>query len=310
MFLNGALSQFQLSTIQQINVDGLGGNDDLIVDDSNGLINVANGIRYDGGTGSDRMELQQNGGPTRTSDTYSVGPAIGSGVSTIVGGGTAGTQTVSFEDLSPVLDLVPAASLTVNATATDNAISYAVGSAITDGLVSVDEHEPIEFAKKTSLIINAGAGQDTISVNDQTTPTGLTGITINGGDPTSGDTLIVTGVGAAVSVNTATSTITGATGAGGVVSIGYSGIENLNLPAGIGDLTLTTTAADDTLVVTPGLSTGANSGTVSSSGAVPQISFANSGSLTAHLAGGNNALVVNGSSNPDTVDVSRFPSAS
>ncbi len=66
------------------------------------------------------------------------------------------------------------------------------------------------------------------------------------------------------------------------MSIGYSGIEILNLPAGIGDLTLTTTAADDTVVVTPGLSTGANSGTVSSSGAVPQISFANSGSLTAN----------------------------
>ena len=44
-----------------------------------------------------------------------------------------------------------------------------------------------------------------------------------------------------MSVNTATSTITGATGAGGAVSIGYSGIEALNLPAGIGDLTITTT---------------------------------------------------------------------
>ena len=53
-------------------------------------------------------ELVQTGGPTRTSDTYSVGPDIGSGTSTIVGAGTAGTQAVFFEDLSPVLDLVPA----------------------------------------------------------------------------------------------------------------------------------------------------------------------------------------------------------
>jgi photosystem II stability/assembly factor-like uncharacterized protein len=304
VFLNGALSQFQLSTIQQINVDGLGGKDDLMVDSSNGLINVANGIRYDGGTGSDRMELQQTGGPTRTSDTYSVGPAIGSGVSTIVGSGTAGMQVVSFENLSPVLDLVPAFSLTVNATANDNAINYAPGTLLTQGLVSIDEHEPIEFANKTSLVINAGAGQDTISLNNPNTPTGLSGITINGGDPTSGDMLIVTGTGGAVNVNTATSTITGATGAGGAVSIGYSGIESLNLPAGIGDLTLTTTDADDTVAVTPGLTTGANSGTVSSSGAVPQIAFVNSGTFTANLAGGNDALIVNGSSLADTVTVS------
>src|SRR5262249_53151790 len=304
VFLNSALSQFQLSTIQQINVDGLGGNDTLIVDDSNGLIKIVNGIRYDGDGGVNRLQLVQTGGLTRTSDTYSVGAAIGSGISTIVGGGTAGTQTVFFEDLSPVLDLVPAALLTINATATDNAINYAVGSLPTNGLVTIDEHESIEFANKTALTINAGAGQDTISLNNPNTPTGLTRITINGGDPNSGDTLIVTGAGRAVTVNTATSMINGASGTDlDPVSIGYSGIESLNLPAGVGDLTLTTTDADDTVVVTPGLTTGANSGTVISSGAVPQISFVNSGAFSANLEGGADALVVNGSSNPDTIVV-------
>ncbi len=99
VFINGELSQFQLSVIQQINVFSLGGNDTLIVDSSFGLINVANGIRYNGGDGSDAAAAGADG---RTdpwdSDTYSVGPAIGSGVSTIVGGGTAGTQVVFFED--------------------------------------------------------------------------------------------------------------------------------------------------------------------------------------------------------------------
>ena len=65
---------------------------------------------------------------------------------------------------------------------------------------------------------------------------------------------------------------------------------------GIGDLTITTTGADDTVVVTPGLAAGANSGTVQSSGAVPQIAFVNSGTFTANLGGGDDALVVNGSS--------------
>ena len=88
------------------------------------------------------------------------------------------------------------------------------------------------------------------------------------------------------------------------MSIGYSGIENLNLLAGIGDLTLTTTAADDTRDGHAGTGDdGANSGTVSSSGAVPQITFVNSGTLTANLAGGNDALVVNGSSDADTIAV-------
>src|SRR5262249_7184494 len=146
------------------------------------------------------LQLLQTGGPTISTDTYSVGPAIGSGVSTIVGQGTAGTQTVFFENLSPVLDLVPAPSLTVIATAADNAINYSRGSADTRGLVTIDNQEPIEFANKIALTINAGAGQDNIGVNNSQTPTGLTGITIIGGDPSSGDTLNVTGVGVAVPV--------------------------------------------------------------------------------------------------------------
>src|SRR5262249_45593426 len=106
-----------------------------------------------------------------------------------------------------------------------------------------------------------------------------------------------------VTVNTATATINGATGAGGAVSIHYDTLENLNLLASIGALTITTTGADDTVVVTPGLSTGANSGSVQSSGAVPQIAFVNSGDLTGDLGGGDVALGVNGSSDADTVGV-------
>lgn len=304
VFINGVnpVRTVQMSVLEQINVFGFGGNDTLIVDSSNGLINVVNGIRYDGDGGVDRLQLLQSGGPSRMSDTYSVGPAIGSGMSTIVGTGMAGTQTVFFEDLSPVLDLVPAALLTINATPTDNAINYS--GVVTTGLVTIDEQESIEFNNKTSVVINAGSGQDTISMNSTVTPTGLTNITVNGGDPTSGDTLIVTGVGVAVAVNTLTETIMGATGVGGAVLINYGTIESFSLLAGIGNLTLTTTGADDTVVVTPGLSTGANSGTVQSSGAVPQISFANSGFFTANLAGGSDALVVNGSSLADITAVS------
>ena len=305
VYINSALpvETVQLSTIEQINVFSLGGNDTLIVDSSFGLINVAKGIRYDGGGGSDALQLLQTGGAARASDTYSVGPNLGSGASTIVGGGTAGTQVVSFENLAPVLDLVPAAQLTINATAASNVINYSVGSAATTGLVTIDEHEPIEFSNKPLLFINAGAGSDTISLGNSATPTGLTSITINGHTPSTGDTLNITGVGVAVTVNTPGNTITGASGASGLIPINYSDIENLNLLLGIGALTIATTGADDTVTVTPGLAAGANIGTVQSNGTVPQISFTNSGTFTAQLGAGDDTLIVNGSAVADNATI-------
>ena len=299
---NTPTATVQMSAIQQINVYGLGGNDRLEVDSTNGLINVGSGIRYDGGSGGfDELQLLQTGGPVHASDTYSVGPAIGSGVSLIVGAPGAGTQTVFFEDLEPVLDLVPVAVLVVNATPADNAIN--VSGLVTTGLVTVDEHESIEFANKIELIIEAGSGRDTIGVNSAITPTGLTEITINGANPADGDAVIVNGVGVAATVNTTTGVITGAAGAGGAIAINFTTIESLHLTA-VGDLTITTTGADDTATVTPGLSTGANSGTVQSSGAVPQISFVNSGAFTANLGAGDDALIVNASADVDTIAVS------
>jgi hypothetical protein len=295
-----------ITSIEQINVNGLGGNDTLIVDSTNGLINVVNGIRYDGDGGVDKMELVQTDGPIRQTDTYSLGAANGSGKSVIFDGAAAGTQTVFFENLSPVIDLVPVAMLTVDATPTDNAINYTSAVDATHGLITFDEHESIEFANKDQLIINAGAGHDTIGINNASTPDGLDFIRVNGGDPSSGDTLVVTGVGAGVSVNTGglVPTITGATGAAGAVDIRFTTIETLNLLAGIGDLTITTTGADDTAEVAPGLATGANSGTVQSSGAVPQITFVNSGTFTANLGLGHDALIVDGSSLGETATVS------
>ena len=76
--------QVPLALVNKINVFAAGGNDNLIVDSSNGLINVPNGIRYDGDNpcpgqvgagfgGSDRLDLSQTGGGTQTSDTLAVG---------------------------------------------------------------------------------------------------------------------------------------------------------------------------------------------------------------------------------------------
>jgi hypothetical protein len=306
VFLNGAESMFQLATIQQINVNGLGGNDTLIIDDSNGLISVPLGIRYDGGTGFNRLQEVQTGGPTRIADTYRVGPLDGSGISKIVD--ITGTQKVFFQNLAPVLDTVPAGPLTVKATPSDNAINYTSAAMPTRGKVTIDNQEWIKFSNKTSLVINTLAGTDTIGINNSNTPTRLTNITINGGDPSAGDTLNVTGVGVAtpVIVDTGAQRIAGATGTAGGVPISYRNIASLNLLHGIGNLALNTAAADDTVVVTPGLAAGAgtnNSGTLQSNGADPQISFANDGALNLDLDGGSGALVVNGSQSGDAIDV-------
>src|SRR5205823_4345058 len=59
--VNGVLEYTApLSNITQINVFGLGGNDLLTVDSTGGLIATDNGIRYDGGGGTDVLRLLQS----------------------------------------------------------------------------------------------------------------------------------------------------------------------------------------------------------------------------------------------------------
>jgi hypothetical protein len=232
VYLNSAVPTFsvQLSVLQQINVNGLGGNDTLIVDSTNGLINVPLGIRYGGGTGFNSLQLVQTDGTMQNSDSYTPGPNIGMGISTI--SGPSGTQTVFFQNLDPVIDLVPATNLNVSGTPSNNAISYTAGSLASRGLVSIDNLEPIEFANKINLFVNSGLGTDTFSLNDPNTPTGLSNITVTGGDPSANDSLTVTGVAPTVTVDTAGAVITGASGTSGAVPINYSGIGNLTVTAG------------------------------------------------------------------------------
>ena len=174
VYLNSVAPVFTvpLAVLQQINVFGIGGNDELTVDSSFGLISIPSGIRYDGngacpdtqpGYGYDRgfdtliLDQAPDEGDTQDSDTYSVGPAIGSGTSVIVG--DSGTQTVFFEELEPVIDLVPADDLEVNATAEPNAINYVTGSTIFRGLITIDNYESIEFLGKEDRHDQCRTGQ-------------------------------------------------------------------------------------------------------------------------------------------------------
>ncbi len=201
--LNASTTQYTLASISQINVFGLAGNDNLTVDSSNGLISVADGINFDGGGGFDYLSLQQTGGPSITSDHLDIGATAGSGISTIVGGAT---QTVYFQNIEPIFDFVPSVNLIIERSGFfpssildgNNAINYSTGFAPGVGRVTIDNFEPILFGTKDHLVIDAGAGDDVINLNNPNVPTGnsfatLQDITIIGNDPTASDKLIVNG---------------------------------------------------------------------------------------------------------------------
>lgn len=320
-FVNGVLEfTAAKATVTQINVDGFGGNDNLVVDSSNGLISIPNGIRYNGGNGFDRLTLQQTGGATQTSDTYSVGANLGDGTDVIVG--PSGTQTVFFQGLEPVTDNVPAATVTVNATNADNAINYAQGPGGgifvgNTGLMTIDNQESYEFNNKTNLVINGQAGSDTINLNNPVVPAGLTGtITVNGGDPTGSDTLIANSEGRNLLLEpTALGAGTVTYFGGGLPNTPFAGIEHLTLvdtatnPFGIDG-----TAGDDQFVYIPGATpdTGTVVGTMNSGGSqfplVPTtfVNMQQAGVIvfnTFGQQGGTDSFFFNGTAGNDNISV-------
>ncbi len=268
VFLNGTEplgSPFQLDTITQININGLGGNDTLIVDSSNGLIDVGNGIRFDGGTGFDQVQLVQTGGDTQTSETLAIGATAGSGRSIVVG--DSGTQTIDFQNLEPFLTNIPSAMFSITSVPGlasllqgANEINYEPGILLpTGGRVTVDNFEPIEFENKTNLTIEAGAGRDNVVLDNSALPTGLETITVDGG---AGDDIITALAVPDASSTTFTSvTLVGGTGAdrldASAVSVNTpfvlnGGTGNDTLIGGAGDDNYNGGDGDDTLVESPG----------------------------------------------------------
>ncbi|MCO6453692.1 MAG: CHRD domain-containing protein [Pirellulaceae bacterium] len=234
------------SGVEQILVQGLAGDDTLTVDSTNGAIPIP--INYEGGNNADFLTLT---GGVATSNTYQVGPGVGEGTSTIVIGGV--TQVVRFSNLEPVLDLV-GGPLAVYGTNADNAINYTQGGVAANGLVSVDGFETIEFSNKTTLSINALAGSDTINLHNPATPTGLTAITVNGGDPTASDTVIVNGTAGQDTVTIDQLTVAGArvTGLGPVINIAAAEHLTYNGQGGNDNLIYTLPAGGHTSRFTPG----------------------------------------------------------
>lgn len=249
---NGTLvGQFFLDDLNSLTINGLGGNDFLTVDSSNGLIALPDGLHFDGGGGFDTVKVTQTGGPTIFNETIVPGTQPGAGLSVLES--AAENQAVFFENIEPFVSDIAAITFNIPADVppiptlppiasvlnASNAINYTqsetnlfLGVDGTFGKVTIDSWESIYFKNKSNLEVDAAAGSDTINLNNPTTPTGLTSITINGDDPTGSDTLIVNTV-AGVS-DSVTVQPTGQ-GAGTVTysvpqpPLNFTGIEHLNL---------------------------------------------------------------------------------
>ncbi|MDD4891110.1 MAG: hypothetical protein PHU85_14405, partial [Phycisphaerae bacterium] len=280
----------------QLVVNTLGGDDTLTVDVTAGF--VVPPVTFDGGAGIDRLVV--SGTPVSAVDELiqTVGANPGDGRLLYQDGANATLMTIDYANLEPVIDSVTATTLTVVGTNGNNAINYSEGTADTTGIVAVDGNETIEFSNKTNLVIDAQAGDDTIHLNNPSTPDGLASITVNGGDPTASDTLIVNATAATVTVAQSTRIITGA----GPVSITYgTDIEDLTVVGGTAMTNLTITGSTG-YEYTPAAAT--DGGTVLTD-TIP-VTFTGLGSgETLGLTGtaGSDTIIVNGTANNDTISV-------
>ncbi|NLF09693.1 MAG: hypothetical protein GX594_17185, partial [Pirellulaceae bacterium] len=170
----------------------LGGDDDAVVT-VNGTALIDTLITFDGGTGSDLLTVTGTSTTNVSTVTYTPGTQIDAGRLVY----NASAMIIDFLNLEPVVELVVADELIVNGTNADNAINYSQSDMDADwGKVSVDGFEPIHFANKEELTLNALAGDDVISLTNTTTPGVaqlLTAINVTGNDPTASDRVIVSG---------------------------------------------------------------------------------------------------------------------
>jgi hypothetical protein len=262
---SGALGRLQLNT--------LGGDDVVTVDDSTGLISPL--ITVDGGTGSDALVVL--GTVPVEQVEYLPGPAVTEGRLTYDTNWRlpGKDMTIDFVNLEPVIDLVPkTVALTVYGTNADNAINYVAGphSGVVDALfnpaglvtgsISVDAYETLEFANFTGaddvLEIISLAGDDVVNLNYQgaVAPSGLERIWVEGNDPTASDVVIVNGTVALDTIGFSPTAADAAvvTGVQRVTRVDIRTAESvvINGLGGSDTLTTTTPAGASTVTLIPG----------------------------------------------------------
>lgn len=222
-------------------------NDEFVIELA-GVISPAT-LAFDGGVGADRITLRQTSGPARTSTTVNLGANPGKGRIVIVDDRV--TQTLDFENVEPIVDNIPAASFNITSVAGlasllqgANEIDYGPGVLLpTGGRVTVDAFEPIEFENKTSLVIDAGAGRDNLTLDNVGLPTGLATIVANGGS--ADDVITVLNVPDASDTSFVSVTLSGGTGADRLDASAVTQLTPFTLNGGSGADTLIGGPDDD-----------------------------------------------------------------
>ena len=290
-----------MAILSKIAIYGGGGNNTLIVDSTNGLINVPQGIDWNaadpcpddgaivndgeavgaaaGEDGFNQTILQQSAGPnnpTLTTDVYTVGPTTpGNGMSVVRTSNAdpdanPNVQTVNFYEVSPTFDSLPAPTLFVNGTNAANAINYTEGKSTFANF----------FA--TPPVLDPAWGE--VSVDNQ--------------EPiefTAKDHLVINGLAGDDQTNLNNpNTPTGST-AGGLKDITVNG----NDPTASDTLIANGTTGADTINFSP---TAADGGGITGAGPVPII-FTTVEHVTINGQGGNDSLTVTGTAGNDTFTV-------
>lgn len=251
VFLNSVTPTLtvQLSTLQQIDVNGLGGEDELILDLEFGDLLPPLGLTYDGGT-----ETQTPGdflrliGDGTTTVAYSPsGTTPGSGTVTI------GGRTITFTDLEPVI-MSGMASITLTTPNSADVLavdSPGAGQNRVSGSSDGVALESLTFFDTTSvtlnLALNDGASPaDTVSIDASgLVASGLQNLTINTGS--GADTLTITAASFALPVPGGAFTFNAGTGTDHVIAsadVSYALTDTSLGIAGDGDIVLVGFAGD------------------------------------------------------------------
>jgi len=280
-----------INNVGRLQINTLGGDDFVAVDVAATTPSdlVAVPIGYDGGVGFDSLIVDGTPVAGTANAVYVPGPGVAEG--RVIHSAGAVSQIIDFEDLEPVLDLVPG-TLTILGTNANNTINYRPGyiAPAANGAVEVDAFESYEFSNKTTLTIEGLAGDDVINLNNPNTPTLLTGITAYGEDSTgadvatSNDVLVVHGTTGADTIDFAPTggthdagTVTGAQ----PVPVAFDTIESVVIDGQGGPDTLDVdlpAGASSNVEVTPGATV--DSGQVQVDSLVP-MSFTNLGAAGA-----------------------------
>jgi hypothetical protein len=163
--------------------------------------------------------------------------------------------------------------------------------------VTIAGRATIDPQRLPNLVLGGLAGDDTFTI---AAGHAFTAIAVQGGSPDASDVAYLTGDGTAVTLTLGDGgTPTQVTG-GGLGTITLPGVEDVNLDAAGGNLTVEGTAADDDVSYTP---TGADAGLLVKSGLNARFVLTNVDRLTIDGQGGDNTLSVHGTAGADTFTV-------